>query len=42
MEYLDGTDLRARLRAQGTIPLDRAVVIVEQVAEALAAADRRR
>jgi len=38
MEYLDGTDLRARLGRGKTIPLDRAAVIVEQVAEALAAA----
>jgi serine/threonine protein kinase len=38
MEHLDGTDLRARLQAQRTIPLDRAAAIVEQVSEALAAA----
>jgi serine/threonine protein kinase len=38
MEYLDGVDLRARLEAQRTIPLARAATIVEQVAEALAAA----
>jgi serine/threonine-protein kinase len=38
MEYLDGTDLRARLEAHRTIPLDRAAIIVEQVSEALAAA----
>jgi serine/threonine-protein kinase len=38
MEYLDGVDLRARLETQRTIPLARAATIVEQVAEALAAA----
>jgi serine/threonine protein kinase len=38
MEYLDGTDLRARLGAQRTVPLHRAAVMIEQVAEALAAA----
>jgi serine/threonine protein kinase len=38
MEYLDGADLRARLGGGKTIPLHRAAIIVEQVAEALAAA----
>jgi serine/threonine protein kinase len=38
MEYVDGTDLRALLRREGAFAPERAVVLVEQVAEALDAA----
>jgi predicted Ser/Thr protein kinase len=38
MEYVDGTDLRALLRQEGAFAPDRAVRLVEQVAEALDAA----
>jgi hypothetical protein len=38
MRYVDGTDLDARLRSQGTLETDEAIWIVAQVAEALDAA----
>ena len=38
MEYVDGTDLRALLRQEGSFPPERAVRLVEHVAEALDAA----
>jgi hypothetical protein len=38
MELLKGEDLGSRLRREGRLPLERVVVIVEQIAEALAAA----
>lgn len=41
MEYVDGEDLRARLRREGTLPLAEALAITEDVLDALAAAHRR-
>jgi serine/threonine-protein kinase len=38
MEYLDGRDLAALLREEGTVPVDRAAEYVMQACEALAAA----
>ena len=35
MEYVDGTDLAARLRARGPIPREEAVAVVRQVCDAL-------
>src|SRR5262249_8422220 len=41
MRYVDGTDLKALLRREGRLPLDRALALVEQVGEALDAAHTR-
>ncbi|HZK05860.1 MAG TPA: Stk1 family PASTA domain-containing Ser/Thr kinase [Actinomycetaceae bacterium] len=41
MEYVEGEDLRARLRREGTLSLGEALAITENVCEALAAAHRR-
>ena len=41
MRYVDGTDLRTLVRANGALPADRAVSIVVQVAAALDAAHAR-
>jgi streptogramin lyase len=41
MRYVDGTDLRTLVRANGALPADRAVAIVAQVAAALDAAHAR-
>lgn len=41
MEYIEGEDLRARLRREHTLPLGEALEIAASVAEAMAAAHRR-
>ena len=41
MEYLEGSDLQARIAQRGPMPVSEVLVIVEQVASALAAAHER-
>lgn len=41
MEYLEGSDLQARIAQRGPMPVSEALIIVEQVASALAAAHER-
>lgn len=41
MEYVEGEDLRARLRREGTLSIDESLAITENVLEALATAHRR-
>jgi tRNA A-37 threonylcarbamoyl transferase component Bud32 len=41
MEYLEGSDLETRINQRGPMPVHEAVVIVEQIASALAAAHGR-
>ncbi len=42
MRYVEGTDLRSLIDREGALPLDRAISIVSQVAEALDVAHERR
>ena len=41
MEFIDGEDLRARLRREGTMSLRAALDVTEDVLDALGAAHRR-